>query len=240
MAQRFKTVVYDRANLGRSDDDDAPRTLGRLIADLEQLLEVLDAAPYVLVGHSYGGTIALATAARNPSRIAALVLVDHSDEQLDMCCGSTWKRLRIIVTAGRWSISVLRRLRLLPLAVRSLAPGMPADVVHDLVTEDLTVRARRAGDAEERHFIEGLRSLRRQQIALDDMPVTMISATKSTLLDRSIRNAFIDAHKRAAVRLDARLVEARKSGRQVVFTEPRLIADEVLRAADLAMRSNLQ
>lgn len=231
VAQRFRTVVYDRANLGRSDDDPEPRTLERIVDDLTQLLSAVNAAPYVLAGHSYGGTIALAAAAVNPYRSAGLVLIDHADEHLDVCCGSSLKHLRRIVLASRWVLGILRRLRLLPLAVRRAMPGMPADVVHDLVTEDLTVRAVQAADEEERFFIQGLQTLRRNPPVLGDAPITVISGMKSTIFDRSIRKAFLGAHRRAAVRFGARHVEAARSNHQVVITEPLLVADEIIRIA---------
>lgn len=233
VAQHFPTVVYDRANLGRSDDDSAPRTLERLAGDLGELLATLDVGPYILVGHSYGGTIALAAAMRDRSRIAALVLIDHSDEQLDVCCGSSLKHLRRLALAGRWFMGVLRRLHLLAWAVRRAAPGMPADVVHDLVAEDLTAGAQQAADAEEQFFLAGLASLRQHRRDLGATAVTVISGVKTTLLDRSIRTAFLGAHRRAAQRLHARHVFAKKSGHLVVFTEPHLVAEEIVRIAGL-------
>lgn len=232
VAQRLRTVVYDRANLGRSDDDAEPRTLERITGDLTQMLAALDAGPYILAGHSYGGTIALAAAAANASQVAGLVLIDHSDEHVNICCGSPLKRLRRIVLAGRSAIGVLRRLHLIPLAVRLAMPGMPADVRHDLVTEDLSLRAAQAADEEERSFIEGLKSLRRHPPALGDTPVTVISGMKSTIFDRPIRQAFVAAHRATAARLDARHVAAARSNHQVVLTEPQLVADEIIRIAD--------
>lgn len=220
VAHEFPTVVYDRANLGRSDPDRAPRTLVRLAGDLEELLALLDAGPYILVGHSYGGTIALTTASRNQAHIAGLVLVDHSDEQLSVCCGSSLRHLRTLALAGRWATGVLRRLHLLAWAVRRVAPGMPADVARDLLTEDLTVGAELAADAEEQFFLAGLSSLRAHRLELGAMPVTVISGTKARLVDRSIRTAFLDAHRRAAERLGARLVLAKESGHLVVLTTP--------------------
>ncbi|MBY0288861.1 alpha/beta hydrolase [Mycolicibacterium sp. GF69] len=231
VASRFRTVVYDRANLGRSDDDAEPRTLERLTGDMTQLLAALDAGPYILAGHSYGGTIALAAAAANPDQVVGLVLIDHADEHVNICCGSPLKRLRHIVIAGRSVIGMLRRLHLLSVAVRWVMPGMPADVVQDLVNEDLSLRAARAADDEERFFIEGLRSLRRHPPAVDDTPVTVISGMKSTIFDRSIRKAFVAAHRRTAVRLNARHVEAVRSNHQVVLTEPQLVAEEIRRIA---------
>ncbi|ETW25662.1 alpha/beta fold hydrolase [Mycobacterium gastri] len=231
VAQRFRTVVYDRANLGRSDADPEPRTLERITGDLTQLLSALDEAPYVLAGHSYGGTIALAAAATNLSKIAGLVLIDHADEHVNTCCGSPLKRLRRIALAGRSVVGALRRLRLISLAVRQAMPGMPADVLDDLITEDLSSRAAQAADEEERFFIEGLRTLRRNPPALGDMPVTVISGMKSTIFDRSIRKEFVAAHRRTAARLNARHVEATRSNHQVVLTEPLLVADEIIRTA---------
>lgn len=231
VAQRFRSVVYDRANLGRSDDDHEPRSLERIVSDLTELLLALDAAPYVLVGHSYGGTIALAAAAANLSHIAGLVLLDHADEHVNICCGSPLIRLRKIVLAGRSVISVLRRLRLIRLVARQAMPGMPADVRADLVTEDFTAHAVKAAETEEQFFIEALRSLRRNPPELGDIPVTIISGMKSTIFDRSVRRQFVAAHRRTAARLHARHVEAARSNHQVVLSEPLLVAEEIIRTA---------
>lgn len=71
---------YDRAGLGASDPDPAPRTALRARADLERLLErAALAPPYVLVGHSAGGMYHRVYAAAHPERVAGLVLID-SDE----------------------------------------------------------------------------------------------------------------------------------------------------------------
>ncbi len=240
VAQQFQAVVYDRANLGRSDPDGTPRTLERLASDLGELLSTLGVGPYILVGHSYGGTIALVAAAHNRSQVAGLVLVDHSDEHVTACCQSQLKQLRRIAVAGRWFIGALRRLHLQTLVLRWAAPGIPADVAHDLVTEDLTASAEQGADSEEQFFAEGLQSLRRQRPDLGAMPVTVISGTKTTLFDRSIRTAFLDAHRRTATRLHARHVFARKSGHLVVFTEPQLIADEIGHLARLIATSSAE
>jgi pimeloyl-ACP methyl ester carboxylesterase len=77
IAKFTRVISYDRAGLGWSDPAPAAITLDRLVADLRALLEAAGApAPYVLVGHSFGGLIVRAFAARHPKETVALVLVD--------------------------------------------------------------------------------------------------------------------------------------------------------------------
>lgn len=75
-----RTVVYDRAGLGRSAPDPVSRTMRRMADDLGALLGALGSDRFVLVGHSAGGPIVRLAAADAPERIAGLVLVDPSDE----------------------------------------------------------------------------------------------------------------------------------------------------------------
>ena len=76
--EKFARVcVYDRAGLGWSEAAPIPRTLANIIADLEAMLSSLgEQAPLVLVGHSFGGLVALEFACRHPAELGGLVLVD--------------------------------------------------------------------------------------------------------------------------------------------------------------------
>lgn len=87
IAQVVRTVVYDRAGMGKSDRDMEPRTLERITSDLLALLGELGPGPFILVGHSWGGPIVRRTAekllASSSLSIRGLVLVDPSDEHAD-------------------------------------------------------------------------------------------------------------------------------------------------------------
>jgi pimeloyl-ACP methyl ester carboxylesterase len=77
---QFSTVCsYDRAGLGWSErrrDRSCPR-LEQMIGELEALLRKCElAAPFVLVGHSFGGLLVSAFAHSYPEQVAGLVLVD--------------------------------------------------------------------------------------------------------------------------------------------------------------------
>jgi len=72
-----RVCAYDRAGLGSSDPDPRPRTLGSIVGDLEIVLEKTGLPrPYVLVGHSFGCFVVCAFAAKYPTRISGMVLID--------------------------------------------------------------------------------------------------------------------------------------------------------------------
>ncbi|TEA03696.1 Sigma factor SigB regulation protein RsbQ [Mycobacteroides salmoniphilum] len=231
VAQRFQSVVYDRANLGRSDDDHQPRTLERITEDLDALLTALGSGPYILVGHSYGGTIALASTVADPSRIAGIVLVDHSDENLDAYYRPASPGMRLLGVIHRAALDAMGRVGLLPYLVRRVMPRMPRDVVDDITSEDLTWRAGRAANEEDRRFVAGVTRLRDNPPVFNGIPITVISGARAEFLNEETRSELNAAHQATAHRLGARHVVARKSGHQIVLSEPRLIADEVFRMA---------
>jgi pimeloyl-ACP methyl ester carboxylesterase len=72
---RFTRVIsYDRAGLGWSELAAEPRSLDQLVSELHEVSAT--AAPFILVGHSFGGLIARAYTAKYPDRVAGLVLLD--------------------------------------------------------------------------------------------------------------------------------------------------------------------
>lgn len=77
-----RVCAYDRAGYGWSDMGPLPRTSLRIATELHQLLQSAQVqAPYILVGHSYGGYSVRLFASRYPDETAGLVLVDASHEQ---------------------------------------------------------------------------------------------------------------------------------------------------------------
>ena len=79
VSRSTRVCAYDRAGQGWSDDISQPQDGLAVAADLHTLLaRGGEHGPYVLAGHSSGGTLAMTYAARYPARVAGLVLLDSS------------------------------------------------------------------------------------------------------------------------------------------------------------------
>lgn len=78
VARTTRVCVYDRAGQGWSEST-GPQDGVQLATDLHELLARADVAgPYVLAGHSVGGTYAMVFAHRYPSEVAGMVLLDSA------------------------------------------------------------------------------------------------------------------------------------------------------------------
>ena len=80
IAARRRVVFYDQRGNGRSSElkPDTPCGLAEQIADLEALREKLGVDKMDLLGHSWGGYLVMAYAARHADHIAHLMIVDSA------------------------------------------------------------------------------------------------------------------------------------------------------------------
>ena len=69
----FRVLRYDRRGYGRSYPHDGPFTMDAQVGDL---LELLAGRPAVLIGHSYGGDIALTAADQHPQLVAGVAVYE--------------------------------------------------------------------------------------------------------------------------------------------------------------------
>ncbi|MFJ9771112.1 alpha/beta fold hydrolase [Kitasatospora sp. NPDC101157] len=181
LAELGRAVAYDRAGLGASAPDRAPRpTLDAQVEDLAALIRHLDAGPAVLVGHSWGGQLVQLLARQRPELVAGLVLVDPAHEEF---------RPRAIALAE----AALLRLSLLRTALAPAAPA-PGDALGRAGAAAVArPHQRRAVLAEHRLTALAAPALRRRRAAapLPGVPVTVLSATEG--LPRALRARFTAA-----------------------------------------------
>ena len=94
-AKFSRVVSYDRAGLGWSGPDSAPKTATLVVRRLRNLLHhARIQPPYILVGHSMGGLFIRVFADCYPGEVAGMVLLDavHPDQHLRSAAIATHMR----------------------------------------------------------------------------------------------------------------------------------------------------
>jgi epoxide hydrolase 4 len=80
----YRVVAPDLKGFGRSTGPRGGYDPGTLADEISQLIKGLHVRKAVLVGHDWGGAVALATAFRHPGRVRALVVASSPFRQLDL------------------------------------------------------------------------------------------------------------------------------------------------------------
>jgi pimeloyl-ACP methyl ester carboxylesterase len=76
-----RAVAFDLRGMGMSDPPrNGDYSVAAMTDDVEAVANALRLNRFVIVGHSYGGTVVAAYAAKHPERVAAVVLADAAGE----------------------------------------------------------------------------------------------------------------------------------------------------------------
>ena len=87
VSELTQAVAYDRAGYGQSEPSKGSRDGLQIVLELRDMLRVEGIAPpYVLVGHSLGGTMVKLFAKTYPEEVAGVVLVDARHEEFTQRC----------------------------------------------------------------------------------------------------------------------------------------------------------
>src|SRR3990172_10263932 len=76
LAERFRVFALDQRGHGESGKPDSGYDFATVVGDLDAFIDALGLDRPVVVGHSWGGNVALQFAADRPGRARGLVLVD--------------------------------------------------------------------------------------------------------------------------------------------------------------------
>ncbi len=140
--QTTRVCAYDRPGQGWSEETTHPQDGVAAAKDLHTLLAMAgETGPFVLVGHSTGGTYAMTYAARYPEQAAAMVLLDSS---------SPYQFTKVAAYPGQYAL-MRRGLALLPTLARlgvsrlAPAPDLPAPAGAQVQALTSTAKSARNG-----------------------------------------------------------------------------------------------
>ncbi len=233
----YRVVAPDLKGFGRTEATRGgydPATLGD---EISQLIAALHVKKAVLVGHDWGGAIALATAFRHPGRVRALVVASSPFRQLDL--------------TAAWHIPLLNLPVLPELAFRAAPRALVAaaighaSVVHEAFTEEVLDTYAAAIAAQPRGWLRYYRTLSRRALLewgarrvrdrvpfLHDpaAPHRMRVPTAVVWGEEDPATPFHLAS-RVAHDLDATLVPIPGAGHFVHEEDPRAVAEAIVRLA---------
>jgi pimeloyl-ACP methyl ester carboxylesterase len=255
--ERFaRACTYDRAWLGWSEAARSPRITGVIIDELHALLDRAGISPpFILVGHSFGGMLVRAYAAKYPDTVAGLILVDplSPGEWLNIPPPRA-RMLRLGVRLSRRGallahIGVVRASlallmaggRIVPKLVARVSGGHGESVISRLVGEVRKMPPEtwpmvRAHWCQAKSFqglaayLVSLPASAAEAAAIEEplgMPITVLSASNSTPEQLAERDHLTSRSPRG------RHIIARKSGHWIHLDEPDLVVDAIREMVEL-------
>lgn len=238
ISEHTRTLSYDRAGYGGSDDDPKDRTLERMADDLNGLLDAIgEAQPVVLVPHSWGGPIVRTFARRHPERVAGIVFVDAT-----LAEAMSARNARIIAT----SFAVVALLARFGASDRIMRMALPHGASPDISDEDLAImrrdyactKAMRAGRSEARHIVSALPAMRElQAVGTPDVPTICLQAGR---VDRGMAKTRPLLNRTAAELMAAsprgRSIVVENTGHLIPQENPAAVRDAILSVLADALR----
>ena len=228
LAGYTRVCTYDRAGYGWSDRSPYPRTTNVIVQELHRLLRTAHVpAPYLLVGHSFGGYNVRYFAGEFPREVAGMVLIDASHpQQFSAFPKRPVSADKVQPMPPRsYRIHILRPVypRAYPAAVRQLAYM-------------LMVRRRSAEIQlqELNHFEESAQQVLAQGGRFPDIPLIVLSRGKRVWPE----NSYGDAMERVWMYLQRDLLSlsgrseqyiAMHSGHAIHLDQPQLVISSIMK-----------
>jgi len=253
-ARLTRVCVYDRAGLGWSDISPRPRLSTDMVDELHTLLAKANvAAPYLLVGHSMGGMLALHYTYLYPPQVVGLVLVDaqHPDWAVRTPAALAPVEEQLL-TEAQAQLPVIRFLAATGfLAVAPSVIGSDPRLPVETQASDQALNATRASIAETSiaEWIAKTQSL--QQVydlgitTVGEIPVSVLesgkrdhTATPSALSEETLTQLEALDHelqlKFAALSPNSELIVVEDSGHFIQLERPEVVIDAIRRVLDQA------
>jgi pimeloyl-ACP methyl ester carboxylesterase len=149
-----RVLAIDLPGHGDSDDDTAARSVEQYADVAAGFIDALGVSPVIAVGHSLGGAVALALAARRPAAVRGLVLLStcarlpstgHSAQWLLPFLPGSFRKMLFFMTAQAFLFAPSASAGAVGFGMQELRACRPETLASDIAISrsmDLTARAR--------------------------------------------------------------------------------------------------
>ncbi len=239
LAKSTRVCTYDRAGMGWSEAGAQPRTSEQIAGELHTLLGNAGIrGPYVLVGHSFGGTNVQVYASQHPDEVVGMVLVDSAleDEEAVTLTKSLQPSpvlLKVYATFG---------LTRLPYTLGAEKPGLTSPEHEDEQAAISSHRKHIFAIADETCSLEAsFAENRAHPMSLGDKPLMVLTAgsvqTEGTGLSPEQADQLDKLHSESQAALTRRSENAKQiitdnSGHYIQVDQPALVIDAVRTVVD--------
>jgi pimeloyl-ACP methyl ester carboxylesterase len=241
LAKSVHVCTYDRAGMGWSEAGAQPRMSEQIARELHTLLGNAGVrGPYVLIGHSFGGTNMQVYASQYPDEVAGMVLVDSAleDEEAVTLTKSLQPSpvlLKFYATLG---------LTRLPYTLGGETPGLTSPELEDEQAAISSHKRHIFAIADETSSLEeSFAENRADPMTLGDKPLMVLTAgsvqTEGTGLSPEQADRLDRLHSESQAALTRRSENAKQiitenSGHYIQVDQPALVIDAVRTVVDAA------
>lgn len=235
VAEFTQVTAIDRAGNGWSDESPLERTSENIITEFRTALQKANIpAPYVLVGHSFGGINAQLWANLYPDEVLGVILVDSSHENQPETMPTPQMNHTMMMLASRFGVA--RLVTHLPRYKEGVAV-FPEQIQHQLLSQLRTTKFMRTVLGEGAQFEKSCKQLKTVGRSLWNKPLIVISAAKVTPAEGSGYSQeqldaffvhFKELQKDLATKsTQGKQVIAEESDHMVTLNQPQIIVDSI-------------
>jgi pimeloyl-ACP methyl ester carboxylesterase len=240
VAEFTQVTALDRAGNGWSDESPLERTSENIIMEFRTALKKANIpAPYVLVGHSFGGMNAQLWASLYPDEVLGVILVDSGHEDQYKKIPMPQINHTVMMLASR--LGVARLVTHLPVHKKGIAV-FPEDIQEQLLPQIRTTKFMRTVLGEASQIETSCKQLKAVGKSLGDKPLMVISAAKGTSAEGSgysqeqvdsFLGYFKELQKDLATKsTQGKQVIAEESDHMVTLNQPQIIIDSIKEMVD--------
>src|SRR5215207_9853289 len=241
VAKFARVCTYDRAGMGWSEAGTQPRTSRQIVKELHTLLGNAGVrGPYVVVGHSFGGTNMQVYASQYPDEVAGMVLVDSALEDEEAVTFTKSLQPSPVLLKVYATIGLTR----LPYTLGAEPPGLTSPELEDEQAAISSHRKHIFAIADETSSLEeSFAENRAHPMSLGDKPLMVLTAgtvqTEGTGLSPQQADQLDKLHSESQAALtrrseNARQIIAEDSGHYIQVEQPNLVIDAIRQVVEAA------